>query len=213
MSANDPSTQFHSARNQLRQATDQILDACLKLQLFCDQTQVWTDFADDAAPTVADLAERRKAIETARSALKLQFTSLAAEGVLLDAAWKTHAAAMRQVPRPQPVADDPRISSALATQFERAEDDATLAAIYTTLEELGLEPEGPDWARWALEVRHGRLHWVPFLPLEPETPPVWPEPINAVSDDTPAATPDEDRSGAAAADRAGLGNESEGEAV
>jgi hypothetical protein len=176
LSATDPDAAFDRPRFSLTQAGEQILDALLNLQQFCDQTQMWTEFADVAAPTVAALAQHRSAIEAVRTAVKRQFATLAAECVLLDAAWKTHADGMRQTPRPQPVSDDARISAALAARFANATDDAAREAVHATLDEFGLQPEGPDWARWALEIRHGRLSWVPFLPTEPETPPTGPPP-------------------------------------
>jgi hypothetical protein len=192
LSITESDTHYHRARFHLTQATEQILDATINLQQFSDQTRLWAEVADVAAPTVAALVERRAAIETVRSAVKRQFASLAAEGVLLDAAWKTHTAAMRQVPRAQPVSADRRISAALAARFEDAEDDAAMQAIYSTLEDLGLAPEGPGWAQWGLEVRYGQLHWAPYLPPEPETPPVWPQSIEpAIADAGPAEAADE----------------------
>jgi hypothetical protein len=203
LSATDPDAAFDRARFCLTQASEQLLDAAINLQQFCDQTQLWTEFADVAAPTVVDLAERRSAIEASRAAVKRHFVSLAAEGMLLDAAWKTHAEAMRQTPRPQPVSDDPRISAALAARFANATDDAAREATLATLDEFGLHPVGPDWARWALEVRHGRLWWVPFLPPEPATPPNWPQPTEPGGPDARATAPEGDRDAATGTARAG----------
>lgn len=164
-------------KRSLDQASGHLLEAYAALSGFVEETSLWVTFEGEGAETMTALADRHRSVQQIQTALKTQTGKIAAEAELCATAWRAHHEAVTREPRIHPVTDDDRIAKALAARYAAVDSQAAEAALWCTLAELGVEPEGPDWARWGLTVWHDRLCWDPYVPAVPPTEPVWPAPI------------------------------------
>jgi hypothetical protein len=176
-------------RNMGRHLTDAstaLVTAFLHLRTVTDTLELWEELGIDAQypDTGPALVQRSRAVKAILGALQPQLGPLAAEPVLLAAAWEAHLAALRALPRAHVVTSDKRLARTLAEQFTAAAEDTAQVAFRELLDGLGLGPQGPGGSIWVLEVVNRELRWAPRVPAPPRTAPVRPTPIAHQTDDS-----------------------------
>lgn len=183
---------YYRLHGQLRHAAEATFEACLHLSVFTESTALFAETEAVGGETGRALADRHRAVQQILATVKTQSQRLQAESDRFAEAWEAHQTAMANELHPCPVSDDDRIARALAERFEDASQSEDLQELYDLLDALGLEPPGPAWARWGLDVRFDKLHWVPFVPTERQPPPAPPVPVGhveATEDPHPAPAP------------------------
>lgn len=151
-------------RHRLDQAKTHAFETWKHLDRFAEHNDLWHLLPDEFPHTGPALNQRLQSVKVLSSEMRRIWEKVIREIEGIDTAWRAHQDFLATFPRSQQVSTDRNIGKAMAALFEAGKvDDVT-----DMIDLLGLGPDGPEGARWELEVRHHILYWTPIDWAEPD---------------------------------------------
>lgn len=142
---------------RLGAAKQSAFDAWRQLDRFIEANDLWPVIGEEFPETGGALVQRFQALKSIQKSLMCSFEQLLTETGAVPAAWKAHQDFLASAPRSQQVTSDRQVGQAMAALLEAGNGDQ----VHAMIDALGLAPNGPAGARWALEARYRTLWWVP----------------------------------------------------